>query len=87
MPSQNKLLNCVIFLSPFPDSAQSIIPTAVVDNGNTGSDAKDDDDEVQFQIWASNLRSFFENHFFPAFELRRRIDDALDAGRGTSLLN
>jgi len=53
-------------------------PNSALNMGNVVIEESADDSNEKLQNWISNLQIFLEDHFFPAFELQKKIDEVLN---------
>jgi len=53
-------------------------PNSALNMGNVVIEESADDSNEKLQNWISNLQVFLEDHFFPAFELQKKIDEVLN---------
>ena len=53
-------------------------PNSAINMGNVVLEESADDSKEKLQNWISNIQIFFEDHFFPAFELQKEIDQVLN---------
>jgi len=59
-------------------SLNNMNPNSALNMGNVVIEESADDSNEKLQNWISNLQVFLEDHFFPAFELQKKIDEVLN---------